>query len=122
MIKTFDVIKMLEEKIHTGYGLSIFKGYKAVNKRGVEKIIEELYENLPSDIVQAQTYLKKNNIDFSSNNIQVFDSIKDFEIEINRGLSLAQYVIVNVQELENIIDKIYKNLPGELIKAKNMDD
>ena len=122
MIKTFDVIKMLEEKLHKGYGFSIFKGYKAINKYGVEKIIDDLYSNLSSDLMEARKYLKNNDMELPSNSdFGVYDSIKDFEVALNQGLSFAQYVIVNVQELEKIIDKIYKNLPKELLNAKNVE-
>ena len=121
-IKTFDILKMLENQIHTGYGLSIFKGYKAIDKYGVEKIINELYSNLPEDVKQAREYLKNQNIEISSNKDNIYDSIKNFEIGMDSGFSVSsQYVIIKVREIENLLNQIYKNLPNELIKAKNMD-
>ena len=121
-IKTFDILKMLENQIHTGYGLSIFKGYKAIDKYGVEKIIDELYSNLPEDVKQAREYLKNQNIEISSNKDNIYDSIKNFEIGMDSGFSVSsQYVIIKVREIENLLNQIYKNLPNELIKAKNMD-
>ena len=121
-IKTFDILKMLENQIHTGYGLSIFKGYKAIDKYGVEKIIDELYSNLPEDVKQAREYLKNQNIEIASNKDNIYDSIKNFEIGMDSGFSVSsQYVIIKVREIENLLNQIYKNLPNELIKAKNMD-
>ena len=48
--KSLEIIKDLEKQIQTGYSLSIFKGYVAINKRGVEKLIDELYAKLPEDV------------------------------------------------------------------------
>ena len=60
--KSLEIIKDLEKQIQTGYSLSIFKGYVAINKRGVEKLIDELYANLPDDVVAARTYLKNSKL------------------------------------------------------------
>ena len=57
--KTKAILKELESYIkEKSYSLSIFKGYTAINKQGAEKIIDELYANLPEDVKQAREYLK----------------------------------------------------------------
>ena len=56
--KTRELIKELETNIKNSYSLPIFRGYKAVNKRGVEKLIDELYANLPDDVQKARDFLK----------------------------------------------------------------
>ncbi len=45
-------IKRLEDKIKNGYSLPIFKGYVAVDKYGVEQIIDA--KNIPEEIIQAE--------------------------------------------------------------------
>ena len=81
--KSLEIIKDLEKQIQTGYSLSIFKGYVAINKRGVEKLIDELYANLPDDVVAARTYLKNKNQQVNSNqSSEIFDNIKKFETQI----------------------------------------
>ena len=53
-----DRIRELEEKIFKGYSFWIFKGYVAVEKRGVEKIIDDIYASLPTHVLRARKYLK----------------------------------------------------------------
>ena len=43
-------IQDLEKQLLESYKLPIFRGYVAVNKRGVEQIIDAIYQNLPDDI------------------------------------------------------------------------
>lgn len=51
-------IKRLEAQIKSGYSLPIFKGFIAVNKRGVEQIIDAIYANLPDDVKKQESFLK----------------------------------------------------------------
>ena len=63
--KTRKIIKKLEENINNSYSLPIFKGYKAINKAGVEKLIDELYANLPDDVKKAREYLRDRQYNFN---------------------------------------------------------
>ncbi|MBO5385086.1 hypothetical protein J6A64_02115 [bacterium] len=120
--KSLEIIKDLEKQIQTGYSLSIFKGYVAINKRGVEKLIDELYANLPDDVVAARTYLKNKNQQVNSNqSSEIFDNIKKFETQIEGPIQIATHVIVNVKEIENLLDKIYSSLPTEIQEANILD-
>ena len=59
-------LKHLEATIQNSYSLPIFKGYKAINKTGVEKLIDELYANLPDDVKRAREYLHSRNYEMKS--------------------------------------------------------
>ena len=120
--KSLEIIKALEQQLQTGYSLSIFKGYVAINKRGVEKLIDELYANLPEDVMAARIYLKNKKQQISNDEQpEVFNNIKELETQIETPLQFATHVIVNVKEIEKLINKIYNNLPEEITKAENLD-
>ena len=120
--KSLKIIKDLEKQIQTGYSLSIFKGYVAINKRGIEKLIDELYANLPDDVKAAREYLQNKNQQITPNQAsEIFDNIKEFETHIESPLQIATHVIVNIKEMEKLIDKIYNTLPEEIIEADVLD-
>ena len=120
--KTLKIIKDLEKQIQSGYSLSIFKGYVAINKRGIEKLIDELYANLPEDVKAAREFLKsKNQLPTSDKSTNILDNIKEFETHIESPLQIATHVIVNIKEMEKLIDKIYNTLPEEIIEADVLD-
>lgn len=120
--KSLEIIKALEQQIDTGYSLKIFKGYIAINKRGVEKLIDELYANLPEDVIAARTFLKKQDRQISTNHpTTIFDNIKKLEDHIEGPLQIATHVIVNVKEIEKLIDKIYCSLPEEIQEVNILD-
>lgn len=117
--KSFEYLKDIEKLISESYDLPIFKGYKAVNKRGVEKLIDEIYANLPVDVQQARKYLRDNQIKIDvSNNGEIYDNLKDLEIGLDNSMSFFQYVIMNVKWLERILDRIYANMPQEIVEAR----
>ena len=70
--KTFQYLKDIENLINRSYNLPIFKGYKAINKRGVEKLIDEIYANLPTDVLEARKFLKdkKSDVHDKTNNVK----------------------------------------------------
>ena len=120
--KSLEIIKALEEQVETGYSLKIFKGYVAINKRGIEKIIDELYANLPDDVKAAREYLERTNHQFSRKEpSKVFDNIKELETQIENPLQIATHIVVNVKEMEKLIDKIYSSLPSEIQEANILD-
>lgn len=120
--KSKEIIKALEEQIDTGYSLRIFRGYVAINKRGVEKLIDELYANLPEDVKAAREYLKSKNQESNSKKAsKILDNIKEFEDQLQGPFQIATHVIVNVNEMEKLLDKIYTNLPEEIIEAEFLD-
>lgn len=120
--KSLKIIKDLENQLQTGYSLSIFKGYVAINKRGVEKLIDELYANLPEDVKEARTFLKNRNYEFNSKSNDIYDNLKALETNIlDSPIKFANYVILNIKETEQIIDKVYDTLPEEITKAKSLD-
>lgn len=122
MIKTFNILNKLDEQVSTNLPLSLFKGYTAINKRGVEKLIDELYATLPKDVKKAREYLREKNIDISANNPKnLYDNIQDFENCLDKSFHIARFVIVNIQELECLLDKIYASIPTEIVTAKNIE-
>ncbi|MCM1338843.1 MAG: hypothetical protein NC191_04170 [Muribaculaceae bacterium] len=120
--KTKELLKELEEYVKIkSYKLPIFKGYNAINKRGVEHLIDMIYATLPDDVMQARKYLRSLDVDYSSskdNGGNFYNNIQNLEAELDKSyifdLSFAQFAIVNINKLENIIDKIYSSLPKEL--------
>lgn len=117
------IIKDLETKIETGYSLPIFKGYKAVDKQGVEQIIDTIYSTLQEDVKKARQYLQTINYEIKNTEqrSKVYDFINRFEQLIARAFPVANFVIVSIKETENLIKEISNNLPEELTKAKIME-
>ncbi len=120
LFKTFEFLKDIEKQIQNGYSLPIFKGYKAVNKRGVEKLIDEIYANLPADVQEARKYLQENQIEVKTkNNQNVYENLKDFEIEVEKSFHFTtEYIIMSVNRIENILDRIYASMPQEIVEAR----
>jgi len=120
--KTPEIIKKLETKIKSGYSLPIFKGYKAINKRGVEKLIDELYANLPSDVKEAREYLKSKQYSLDSlPNNKFYDTVQNLETKLDQGITLyAELIILNIREIEELLNKLQDNLPEEIIKAETL--
>lgn len=124
---TKKVIKDLEGHIENSYSLKIFKGYAAVDKRGVEKFIDTIYASLPVDIINARKFLQNRNYNFgqpSENNENsqkksgIYNYLKELEIKMDNAFQFATYAVVSVKDIEKIIDKIYDNIPEEIIKAE----
>lgn len=122
------IIKELENKIEQSYSLPIFRGYVAVNKRGVEKLIDEMYETLPVDIQVARQYLKNSQIELKKKNSYtqegngLYDYLKKLEILVSETLTVASYIILNIREIEELLDKIYENIPNEIIEVENLSN
>lgn len=121
------IIENLEKQIEQSYALPIFKGYIAVNKRGVEKFIDTIYTTLPADVKNAREFLTnsgltptedKNNPDCKSN---IYTHLVELENEVDKSFPFMSYIIVNVQKIEKILDKIYNNLPQEIIQAEELN-
>lgn len=113
-------IKSLEDKIKNGYSLPIFKGYVAVDKYGVEQIIDAIYANLPDDVMRAREFLKNSNItpNTTPKGTTIFDILQMLEITLNETMSFANFSILKIKEIENLLDKIEKNIPEEIIQAE----
>ncbi|MBE7713406.1 MAG: hypothetical protein E7Z87_06650 [Cyanobacteria bacterium SIG26] len=113
------IIKDLEFKIETSYSLPIFRGYKAVDKRGVEQIIDTIYATLPEDVKKAREYLQTVNYEIKNTEqrSKVYDFLNKFELFIERAVPFANFVIINIKETENLIKEITNNLPEELTKV-----
>lgn len=119
-----ETIKHLEEQIKNSYSLPIFKGYKAINKTGAEKLIDEIYVNLPYDIRRAREYLKQENYTFqpkSKENKNIYDTIQMLETALDEGVQFANFVIVCVKDIESLLNKIYQSMPEEITKAEILD-
>lgn len=121
--KIYSYLKSLEDKINDGVSVSLFKGYKAVKKRGVEKIIDEIYSDLPVDICNAQTYLQSKNLLSKKGQKceNIYNSLKNFEVAFNTFISFADIVVINIKEMEKLINKIYDSIPEEILRAENAD-
>lgn len=116
-------IKRLEAQIKSGYSLPIFKGFIAVNKRGVEQIIDAIYTNLPSDIKKARAFLKNSNIkpvNHQSKNL--FDFLQKLENTLNETMSIADFSILKIKEIETLLYQIGNNIPEEITQAEKINE
>lgn len=116
-------IRRLESKIKNGYSLPIFKGFVAVNKYGVEQIIDAIYANLPVDVQRARTYLRNSNQtpNTPKKETNLYDILRMLEIMLNETISFANFSILKIKEIEILLDKIEKNIPEEIIQAEISD-
>lgn len=120
--KTREIIEELEENINKSYSLPIFKGYKAINKAGILKLIDELYTYLPEDVKKAREYLTAKEYNFKpAQKENIFHTLHDIENKLDEGYPLARMVIINIRELETLLNKLRKNLPDEIIKTEIPD-
>lgn len=121
--ETPSIIKDLEIKIESSYSLPIFRGYKAVDKRGVEQLIDAIYATLPVDVQKARKYLQDINYEIKNTEqrSRVYDFLNKFELLIAKAMPLANFIIVNIRETENLLKQIADNLPEELTKAEVLE-
>ncbi len=118
-----ETIKRLENAIQNSYSLPIFKGYKAINKTGIEKLIDELYANLPEDIKKAREYLRTRNYELKSNikSGALYETLNNLEVKLDEGFPFfAELIILNIREIEELLKQIENNIPEEIIKAENL--
>lgn len=120
------ILKELETQINNSYKLPIFRGYTAINKRGIEKLIDEIYETLPIDVMEARKYLKGRNYNLQNitnenKNKETYGHLKELETNLLYSpLQLANFVIINIKQAENLIDKVNDSIPQEMIEAKKL--
>lgn len=122
--KTRELIKELETNIKNSYSLPIFRGYKAVNKRGVEKLIDELYANLPDDVQKARDFLKNrqyNLDDIQQGNSRIYDFLNILETSLDQStlpILFSKFVILNVREFEILLNRLKDDIPSEIKTAE----
>lgn len=122
--KTRELIKELETNIKNSYSLPIFRGYKAVNKRGVEKLIDELYANLPDDVQKARDFLKNrqyNLDDIQQGNSRIYDFLNILETSLDQStlpILFSRFVILNVREFEILLNRLKDDIPSEIKAAE----
>lgn len=128
--KTKNAIKELEEQIHSGYKLPIMKGYAAIQKSGIEKIIDDIYHFLPEDVIAARHYLRTRNYDLTRENItsdnppkpsNIYDTLKMFEGLFEQSVFFVKFSIVKISDVEKLIDRLYVSLPEEIVIAERFD-
>lgn len=122
--KSLEYIKELENCINSSYSLPIFKGYVAINKRGVEKIIDELYASLPVDVQRAREYLKNNDINPERNvskGADLYGCIKNLAVLFDKGFEVMNLSIVSSAKAKELINKVVENMPKEIFQAKKID-
>lgn len=113
-------IRNLESKIRNGYSLPIFKGYVAVDKYGVEQIIDAIYANLPDDVKRAKEYLKDNQIS-NPQNSQIYDTLGKIDSVLNKNMNIFNLAILKIKEIEILLNEIERNIPKEIIRAEVSD-
>ena len=122
--KTRELIKELETNIKNSYSLPIFRGYKAVNKRGVEKLIDELYANLPDDVQKARDFLKNrqyNLDDIQQGNSRIYDFLNILETSLDQStlpILFSKFVILNVREFDILLNRLKEDIPSEIKTAE----
>lgn len=116
-------IKRLEAQIKSGYSLPIFKGFIAVNKRGVEQIIDAIYANLPDDVKRAREFLKNSDIKptIRKNKNNLFDFLQKLETTLNETMSIADFSILKIKEIESLLYQIGNNIPEEITQAEKIN-
>jgi UDP-galactopyranose mutase len=121
--KIYQLLSQLELKLNEKLPMSIFRGYTAINKTGVEKIIDEIYATLPVDVLEAQKYLKNKHFELPKQGSieNIYDLLENLERKFNGVVQFANIVIVNIKEIENLLDKIYANIPEEIVKANKIE-
>ena len=125
--KTRELIKELETNIKNSYSLPIFRGYKAVNKRGVEKLIDELYANLLDDVQKARDFLKNrqyNLDDIQHGNSRIYDFLNILETSLDQStlpILFSKFVILNVREFEILLNRLEDDIPSEIKTAEIVD-
>lgn len=116
-------IKRLEAQIKSGYSLPIFKGFIAVNKRGVEQIIDAIYANLPDDVKKAREFLKNSNIEpVNHQSKNLFDFLQKLENTLNETMSIADFSILKIKEIETLLYQIGNNIPEEITQAEKINE
>lgn len=116
-------IKRLEAQIKSGYSLPIFKGFIAVNKRGVEQIIDAIYANLPDDVKKAREFLKNSNIKPANHQSKnLFDFLQKLENTLNETMSIADFSILKIKEIETLLYQIGNNIPEEITQAEKINE
>ena len=116
-------IKRLEAQIKSGYSLPIFKGFIAVNKRGVEQIIDAIYANLPDDVKKAREFLKNSNIKpVNHQSKTLFDFLQKLENTLNETMSIADFSILKIKEIETLLYQIGNNIPEEITQAEKINE
>lgn len=122
--KSLEYIKELENCVNSSYSLPIFKGYVAINKRGVEKIIDELYASLPIDVQRAREYLRSNDINPEHNvskGTDLYGCIKNLAVLFDKGFEVMNLSIVSSAKAKELINKVIENMPKEIFQAKKID-
>ncbi len=127
--KTRELIKELEANIKNSYSLPIFKGYKAINKRGVEKLIDELYANLPEDVQRAREFYKTDStilMIYTRKQVLVFMTFLKYLKHFLINLLHFQFLFsknsnFNVRELEILLNRLEDEIPSEIKKAEIID-
>ena len=110
-------IEELEQLIFKGYNLWIFRGYIAINKRGAEKIISEIYSNLPDNINKAHKYLttKYENLQ-NSKPSNIYDILKILEKLLDKNCIFSSYSLVDKKEFEAINEQLKEIVSKEISK------
>ncbi len=122
LFKTFDFLTDIERLILAAH--PIFNtDYIVINKQEIEKLIDKIYESMPSDVLEAKKILrdKQINVGTNTNNSDVYNKLKHFEVEIETSFSFMLYSIVNGRKIKNLVDQIYANLPQEIIEARELN-
>ena len=124
LFKLFECLKDIERMINQSHDLPIFKGYKAIDKRGVEKLIDEIYATLPVDVQIARQYLRDNNKpmpEITEKPETVYDILKIFEMCLDEGYLFINNVIVKTKEMDTLLKRLRENLPQEIQEVQKLD-
>lgn len=118
----FNKIEELEQLIFKGYNLWIFKGYVAIDKRGAEKIIDEIYATLPEDVKKAREFLKSNNKFTQNSEVSgMYDALRFFEKLLNEKTFFSSYTLIEKKELEQIKEQLKESVPEEICEAEKIN-
>lgn len=120
--KIYEKIEELENLIFKGYKLWIFRGYVAINKRGVEKIIDDIYSTLPIDVMNAKAFLSTEHRTVEpADGEKIYDVLKDLEQLVYQNNFFPNLTIINEKRIKDIEQRLKNSLPEEILNANKAD-
>ena len=107
----YDLLNNLDSAIYNGF--TIFAQFEIIKHSEIENLLKKIEQNMPEEIVKAKAQLIR------SDNEYIYKSIDEIRMILERAFKIfTDYVFINSNEIQRIIDYIYAKLPVELQEAR----
>ena len=83
-------------------------GFTIVKIKEIEESIEKFKNKIPIEIYTAKSYLYNKN---KENSLELIDKLCNY---IQNSIKVCGFYIINTNEIMNIFDMIYANLPADI--------